>query len=125
MGSGQVETFFGKSPFYDPDRTRLTQESTQRAVNRNVWKQVQILQGYDCDIIRIVGKAKIADFLSRCSVKELKNMVDVRSLEELMVQRLQLGDGQVMDEKIEEKLDEFFKGQMGQVNYLHSLHYFS
>ena len=33
-----------------------------------------------------------------------------------MVQRLRLGDGEVNDEKIQDKLDEVFKGQMGKVN---------
>ena len=53
-------------------------------------------------------------------MKELKSMVDVRELEESMVQRLRLGDGQVTDEKIQEKLDEVFKGSTGKINYLHS-----
>ena len=42
-----------------------------------------------------------------------------------MVQRLRLGDGEVTDEKIQDKLDELFKGQMGKVNSLHSLKIFS
>ena len=36
-----------------------------------------------------------------------------------------MGDGQITDEKIQERLDEVFKGQMGKVNSLHSLNSFS
>ena len=85
---------------------------------------MQVLQGYDCDIGHIPGKSNPADFLSRRSVKELKSMVDVRAQEESMVQRLRLGDGQVPEEKIQEKLDEVFKGQPGKVNSLHSFKFF-
>ena len=38
-----------------------------------------------------------------------------------MVQRLRLGDGQITDEAIQDKLDEVFKGQVGKANSLHSL----
>ena len=48
-------------------------------------------------------------------------MVDVHTLEESIVQRLRLGDGQITDEAIQDKLDEVFKGQAGKVNSLHSL----
>ena len=58
-------------------------------------------------------------------MKELRSMVDVRALEEPMVQRLRLGDGEVNDEKIQDKLDEVFKGQTGKVNSLYSLNSFS
>ena len=47
-------------------------------------------------------------------------MVDVRAQEESMVQRLRLGDGQVPDEKIQDKLDEVFKGQAGKMNAVNS-----
>ena len=53
-------------------------------------------------------------------MKELKSIVDVRAQEESMVQRLRLGDGQVPEEKIQEKLNEVFKGQSGKVNSLYS-----
>ena len=46
-------------------------------------------------------------------MKELRSIVDVGALEESMVQRLRLGDGEVTDEKIQDKLDEVFKGQTG------------
>ena len=49
------------------------------------------------------------------------SMVDVRALEESMVQRLRLGDGQITDIAIQDKLDEVFKGQAEKVNSLHSL----
>ena len=83
----------------------------QPAVNGRIWKWVQVLQGYDCDIVHIAGKSNPADFLSRRSVKELQSMVDVCALEESMVQRLRLGDQQPTDEDIQKKLDEVFKGQ--------------
>ena len=72
---------------------------------------MQVLQGYDCDILHIAGKSNPSDFLSRRSVKELQSMVDVRALEESIVQRLRLGDQQPTDEDIQKKLDEVFKGQ--------------
>ena len=103
------------------DHDSLKNLPNQPAVNRRVWKWVQVLQGYDCDIVHIAGKSNPADFLSRRSVKELRSMVDVRALEESMVQRLRLGDGQITDEMIQDKLDDIFKGQAGKVNSLHSL----
>ena len=102
------------------DHDSLKNLPNQPAVNRRIWKWVQVLQGYDCDIVHIPGKSNPADFLSRRSVQELKSMVDVRAQEESMVQRLRLGDGQVPEDKIQEKLDEVFKGQAGKVNSLHS-----
>ena len=87
------------------DHDSLKNLPNQPAVNRRVWKWVQVLQGYDCDIVHIPGKSNPADYLSRRSVKELKSMVDVRAQEESMVQRLRLGDGQVLEEKIQEKLE--------------------
>ena len=53
-------------------------------------------------------------------MKELKSMVDVHAQEESMVQRLRLGDGQVPEDKIQEKLDEVFKGQAGKMNSFNS-----
>ena len=47
-------------------------------------------------------------------------MVDVRAQEESMVQRLRVGDGQVPQEKIQDKLKEVFKGQAGKINSLNS-----
>ena len=102
------------------DHDSLKNLPNQPAVNRRVWKWVQVLQGYDCDIVHIPGKTNLADFLSRCSVKELKSMVDVCAQEESMVQRLGLGDGQVPNEKIQDKLDEVFKGQAGEINAVNS-----
>ena len=69
-----------------------------------------MLQGYDCDIVHIAGKVNPADYLSRRSVKELKSMVDIRAHEESMVQRLRLGDEEVTEEHIQNKLDQVFKG---------------
>ena len=107
------------------DHDSLKNLPNQPSVNRWVWKWVQVWQGYDCDIIHIVGKSNPPDFLSRHNVKELRSMVDVRALEESMVQRLRLGDGEVNDENIQDKLDEVFKGQTRKVNSLYSLNSFS
>ena len=67
------------------------------------------MQGYDCDIVHIVGKANPANFLSRRSIEELRSIVDVRATEESMVQRLRLGEGQSTDEAIQNKLNEVFE----------------
>ena len=55
------------------DHDSLKNLPNQPAVNRRVWKWVQVLQGYDCDIVHISGKSNPADFLSRRSVKELRS----------------------------------------------------
>ena len=102
------------------DHDSLKNLPNQPTVNRRAWKRVQVLQGYDCDIVHIAGKSNPANFLSRRNVKELRSMVDVRALEESMVQRLLLGEGQITDEVIQDKLDEVFKGQAGKVNSLNS-----
>ena len=91
------------------DHDSLKNLPNQPAVNRRVWKWVQVLQGYDCDIVHIAGKANPADFLSRRSIQELRSMVDVRATEESMVQRLRLGEGQSTDEAIQNKLNEIFE----------------
>ena len=77
-------------------------------MNHRVWKWVQVLQGYDCDIVQIAGKSNPADHLSRRSIKELKSMVDVPNTEESMVQRLRLGEGKSIDDDIQRKLDQVF-----------------
>ena len=91
------------------DHVSLKNLPNQPAVNWRVWKWVQVLQGYDCDIVHIAGKANPADFLSRRSIQDLRSMVDVRSIEESMVQRLRLGEGQSTDEAIQNKLNEIFE----------------
>ena len=68
------------------DHDSLKNLPNQPSVNRRVWKWIQVLQGYDCDIMHIAGKVNPADYLSRRSVKELKSMVDIRAQEESMVQ---------------------------------------
>ena len=68
------------------DHDSLKNLPNQPLVNRRVWKWIQVLQGYDCNIMHIAGKVNPADYLSRCSVKELKSMVDIRAHEESMVQ---------------------------------------
>ena len=115
------------------DHDSLKNLLNQPAVNRRVWKWVQVLQGYDCDIVHIAGKANPADYLSRRSIQELRSMVDVRATEESMVQRLRLGEGKSTDEDIQKKLDQVFQyGQPEgsseqnkcQANSLHSLYSF-
>ena len=91
------------------DHDSLKNLPNQPAVNRRVWKWVQVLQGYDCDIVHIAGKTNPADFLSRRSIQDLRSMVDVRATEESMVQRLRLGEGQSTDEAIQNKLNEIFE----------------
>jgi hypothetical protein len=91
------------------DHDSLKNLPNQPAVNRRVWKWVQVLQGYDCDIVHIPGKDNPADFLTRRSIKEMRSMVDVRAEEESLVQRLRLHEGDKGDEGIQKKLDEIFK----------------
>lgn len=85
----------------DTDHDSLKNLPSQPAVNRRVWKWLQVLQGYDYHIIHIYGKSNPADFLTRSSVKELQSMVDVRALEGSMVHRLRLEQGQQTNEKIQ------------------------
>ena len=115
------------------DHDSLKNLPNRPAVNRRVWKWVQVLQGYDCDIVHIAGKSNPADYLSRRSIQELRSMVDVHATEESMVQRLRLGEGKSTDEDIQRKLDEVFQyGQLEgssehnkcQANSLHSLYSF-
>ena len=112
------------------DHDSLKNLPNQPAVNRRVWKWVQVLQGYDCDIVHIPGKDNPADFLTRRSIKEIRSMVDVRAEEESLVQRLKLGEGNAGDEEIQNKLDEIFKksrpeeavaAAIGGKNSIHSL----
>ena len=93
------------------DHDSLKNLPNQPSVNRRVWKWIQVLQGYDCDIVHIVGKVNPADYLSRRSVKELQSMVDIRAHEESMVLQLRLGEEEVTEEHIQEKLDRVFKGK--------------
>ena len=117
----------------ETDHDSLKNLPNQPAVNRRVWKWVQVLQGYDCDIVHIARKANPADYLSQCSIQELRSMVDVRATEKSMVQRLRLGEGKSTDEDIQKKLDQVFQhGQPEgsseqnncQANSLHSLNSF-
>ena len=138
MGYREVATLSCRVALHHLDQPRLLKNlPNQPAVNRRVWKWVQVLQGYDCDIVHIAGKANPADFLSRRSIQDLRSMVDVRATEESMVQRLRLGEGQSTDEAIQNKLNEIFeqKGhpdssdgqdkQNSQVNSFNSLISFS
>ena len=101
-------------------------------MDRKVWKWVQVLQGYDCDIVNIARKSNPAGHLSQRSIKELKSMVDVRNTEESMVQSLRLGEGKSTDDEIQRKLDYVFadgqpdrssKQVNDQANFLHSFNY--
>ena len=49
----------------------------QPTVNRRVWKWVQVLQGYDCEIVHIAGMANPTESRSRRNVKGSRSMVDV------------------------------------------------
>ena len=51
------------------DHDSLKNLPNQPAVNRRVWKWVQVLQSYDCDIVHIAGKTNPADYLSRRSIQ--------------------------------------------------------
>ena len=90
------------------DHDSLKNLPNQPAVNRRVWKWVQVLQGYDCEILHIPGKNNPADFLTRRSIQELRSMADVRAEEESLVQRLKLSEGDTGEEAIQRKLDEIF-----------------
>ena len=72
-----------------------------------MWKWIQVLQGYDCDLVHIPGKHNPANFLSRRSIQDVKNMVRVRAEEEALIRRLQLGEDQ-SDDAIQERLDKIF-----------------
>jgi len=87
------------------DHDSLKNLPNQPSVNRRVWKWVQVLQGYDCDICHIPGKSNPADFLSRRSIRDVRDMVDVRAEEESLVKRLQLGEDTSSDEM---RLDKIF-----------------
>ena len=83
----------GRHFIVQTDHDSLKNLPNQPAVNRRVWKWVQVLQGYDCDIVQIPGKENPADCLTRKSVREMKSIMDVREQEESLVQRLKLADG--------------------------------
>ena len=74
------------------DHDSLKNLANQPSVNRRIWKWVQVLQGYDCDLVHIPRKKNPADFLSRRSLKDVKEMVHVREEEESLVKRLLLGE---------------------------------
>ena len=67
------------------DHDSLKNLPNQPAVNRRFWKWVQVLQGYDCDIVHIPGKDNLADFLTPRSIQELRSMADVHAEEESLV----------------------------------------
>ena len=83
--------------------------------------------------MHIAGKSNPTDHLSQRSIRELKSMVDVRTTEESMVQRLRLGEVKATDEDIQRKLDQVFangqpdksseqvKGQANSLNSFNSL----
>ena len=68
---------------------------------------MQVLQGYDCDLVHIPGKKNLADFLSRRSQKDVQNIVNIREDEESLVKRLLLGEDK-SDDRIQKKLDQIF-----------------
>ena len=90
------------------DHDSLRHLPNQPSANRRMWKWVQVLQGYDCDLVHIPGKQNPADFLSRRSIMEVKDMVAVREEEESLIKRLQLHEGDDGDDAIQKKLDKIF-----------------
>ena len=75
------------------DHDSLKNLPNQPAINRWVWKWVQVLQGYDCDIIHIPGKHNPADFLTcRSIIGNEEHGGCVQAEEESLVQRLCLGE---------------------------------
>ena len=66
------------------DHDSLKSLTNQPAVNRRVWKWVQVLQDYDCDNVHIARKANPACYLSRRSIQELRSMVDVRATRDVL-----------------------------------------
>ena len=72
---------------------------------------MQVLQGYDCDIVHIPGKDNPADFLTRRSIQELRSMADVRAEEESLVQRLKLHEGDKGENEIQKNLMKFLRSQ--------------
>lgn len=91
------------------------------------------MQGYNCDIVHIVGKANPTNYLSWRSIQDLRSVVDVHTTEEPMVQRLRLGEGKSTDKDIQKKLGAVFQhGQpeslseqnKGQAYSLHSFNSF-
>ena len=97
-----------RSPFYSQtDHDSLKHLPNQPASNRRMWKWIQVLQGYDCNLVHIPGKHNPADFLSRRSIQDVENMVKVRAEEEALIRRLQLGEDQ-SDDAIQERLDKRF-----------------
>ena len=93
------------------DHDSLKNLPNQPAVNRRFWKWVQVLQGYDCDIVHIPGKDNPADFLTRRSIQELRSMADVRAEEESLVQRLKLHEGDKGENEIQRNLTRFSRSQ--------------
>ena len=93
-----------------PSRLTMTRSKTFRTSLKRigVFGSGYRLQGYDCGIVYIIGKANPIDYLSRCSIQELRSMLDVHNTEESMVQRLRLGEGKSINEDIQKKLDEVF-----------------
>ena len=70
---------------------------------------VQVLQVYDCDIVRIAGKASPTNFLPQRSIQELRSMVDVCAFEKSMVQKLGIGERKPTSEDIQHKFDQMFQ----------------
>ena len=97
----------GRHFIVQTDHDSLKHLPNQPASNRRMWKWIQVLQGYDCDLVHIPGKHNPADFLSRRSIQDVKDMVKVRAEEEALIRRLQLGEDQ-SDDAIQERLDKIF-----------------
>ena len=67
MGPWPMEALLLQPPFGSSEdrHAPLRHLPDQAAVNKRVWKWVCIMQGYDLDIVHILGKVNPADHLSR------------------------------------------------------------
>ena len=84
---------------------------TQASVNRRVWKWLQILQTYDCEIVHIPGAQNPADPLSRRSVGEAEEMMAKVKVEEAeAINKLRIGGNSQID--IQGTLDQIFGNRL-------------
>ena len=89
------------------DHASMRHLPTQASVNRRVWKWLQVLQTYDCDIVHIPGLQNPADPLSRRSVGEAEDMMAKVKVEEAeAINKLRIGGNSQLD--VQDTLDQIF-----------------
>ena len=89
------------------DHASMRHLPTQASVNRRVWKWLQVLQTYDCDIVHIPGLQNPADPLSRRSIGEAEEMMAKVKVEEAdAINKLRIGGNSQLD--IQDTLDQIF-----------------